>query len=443
MRKIRSTLLALLMLGATALFTPKSNAQTYYPPLNSKINPFKQPNQSRELVWDTLSTREQRENLLKKYLAEDKTDTITYRNPEFISGNFATQLNMNFYGTSGFNFSPEDTITFSKYNKINIGKFNVPLYTVGIYSQDGFTHGMNWVFLGDNSNKGDIGNESILDFYDGMFVESQNDSTNVQPGTWNIPSDCTIDIHQIHWYINQNNQNRNINKSFLKFFLKDGNVDSVWYDPNLILTRNSNTQPTASSFITPSDGDTAKYNSGKFLIKYDKSTDPDRNDTLKYLLKIKKIDEPGLDTLINTENDSIEVDKGIFEPSSKYSLEGKVTDGKDTTDFTAPVEFFTPTQTDVVRTNGRDIPNKSSLSQNYPNPFNSNTKIRYNLKKTEDVSLKVYDVLGREIKTLVNSHMPSGQYEVDFDASKLPSGIYFYKFKAGNFVETKKMVVNK
>jgi len=84
-----------------------------------------------------------------------------------------------------------------------------------------------------------------------------------------------------------------------------------------------------------------------------------------------------------------------------------------------------------------------ALSQNYPNPFNPATKIRYNLSKKSDVSLKIYDVLGREIETLVDGNYSAGEYEADFNASKLASGVYFYRLQAGNFVETKKMVVNK
>ena len=83
------------------------------------------------------------------------------------------------------------------------------------------------------------------------------------------------------------------------------------------------------------------------------------------------------------------------------------------------------------------------LEQNYPNPFNPTTNITYVLPKTENVSLKVYDVLGREVATLVNEVKPAGAYTVPFNASNLASGVYFYKLQAGSFVQTKKMMLIK
>ncbi len=84
-----------------------------------------------------------------------------------------------------------------------------------------------------------------------------------------------------------------------------------------------------------------------------------------------------------------------------------------------------------------------SLEQNYPNPFNPVTTIKYQIPELSFVILKVYDVLGREVVTLVNEEKQTGSYEVEFDATSLSSGIYFYRLQAGSFVETKKMVLIK
>lgn len=84
-----------------------------------------------------------------------------------------------------------------------------------------------------------------------------------------------------------------------------------------------------------------------------------------------------------------------------------------------------------------------SLSNNYPNPFNPTTKIKYQIPELSIVTIKVYDVLGNDIASLVNEEKFTGNYEVEFNASNLTSGIYFYQLKAGDFVETKKMVLMK
>lgn len=90
-----------------------------------------------------------------------------------------------------------------------------------------------------------------------------------------------------------------------------------------------------------------------------------------------------------------------------------------------------------------DNPGQFSLSQNYPNPFNPVTNIKFSLPVSGQTSLKVYDMLGREVKTLINKDMPAGNYEVYFNASGLPSGIYFYTLTNGNFTSSNKMTLLK
>jgi len=84
-----------------------------------------------------------------------------------------------------------------------------------------------------------------------------------------------------------------------------------------------------------------------------------------------------------------------------------------------------------------------SLSQNYPNPFNPSTKIKFSIKVPGNVTLKIYDVLGREIATLINNEYQAGSYSIDFNASGLSSGIYFYRLESGSFVQTNKMMLLK
>ena len=86
------------------------------------------------------------------------------------------------------------------------------------------------------------------------------------------------------------------------------------------------------------------------------------------------------------------------------------------------------------------IPTVYSLSQNYPNPFNPATTIEYQIPKQSLVKLTIFDLLGREITTLVNEQKGAGTYSVKFEASSLSGGVYFYKLEAGNFIQTRKLL---
>jgi hypothetical protein len=93
--------------------------------------------------------------------------------------------------------------------------------------------------------------------------------------------------------------------------------------------------------------------------------------------------------------------------------------------------------------NANTKPDKYSLSQNYPNPFNPETRINYSIPKAGFVTLKIYDMLGRETATLVNEYKGAGNYITEFNASGLSSGVYYYKITSGDFSDIKKMVVVK
>ncbi|MCS7054352.1 MAG: T9SS type A sorting domain-containing protein, partial [Ignavibacterium sp.] len=93
------------------------------------------------------------------------------------------------------------------------------------------------------------------------------------------------------------------------------------------------------------------------------------------------------------------------------------------------------------------IPKEFLLGQNYPNPFNPSTRISWQSPISGHHSLKVYDILGNEVATLVDEYKEAGKYEIEFNVVKtlngisLPSGVYFYQLKVGNYIETKKMIL--
>ena len=92
---------------------------------------------------------------------------------------------------------------------------------------------------------------------------------------------------------------------------------------------------------------------------------------------------------------------------------------------------------------GLTAPDKFELSQNYPNPFNPSTTINYNLPEASNVKLIIYNILGQEVKTLVNAFKEAGVHTIDFNASELNSGLYIYKIEAGSFTQTRKMTLIK
>ena len=92
---------------------------------------------------------------------------------------------------------------------------------------------------------------------------------------------------------------------------------------------------------------------------------------------------------------------------------------------------------------GSGLPSSYSLSQNFPNPFNPTTVIVYQIATAGHVTLRIYDLLGKEVKTLIDEHQDGGTHFVTFDAIDLPTGVYFYRLESGTFVEAKKLVLLK
>jgi len=89
------------------------------------------------------------------------------------------------------------------------------------------------------------------------------------------------------------------------------------------------------------------------------------------------------------------------------------------------------------------LPEKIILSQNYPNPFNASTTIQYTLPMQSDVTIHIYNLLGRKVETLIDKKEQAGYHQVIWQADDLSSGVYFYKIQAGDYIETKKMVLIK
>jgi hypothetical protein len=109
----------------------------------------------------------------------------------------------------------------------------------------------------------------------------------------------------------------------------------------------------------------------------------------------------------------------------------------------APFNFYSIYCTEVGINDEPPLPTATALYQNYPNPFNISTTISYSLTEPAAVKLVIYDILGREIRTLMDDYAEPGQHAVTFDATGLPSGFYFYRLQAGKFSDTKRMILLK
>lgn len=148
------------------------------------------------------------------------------------------------------------------------------------------------------------------------------------------------------------------------------------------------------------------------------------------------------DGLVNTVEDSIMIQ--LLRGGGHYMNvhTGAFTGGEIRGDI-IPIDGTDSGPNKVVEIIGGKIPHAYTLDQNYPNPFNPATTIRFSVPVQGLTTLKVYDILGKEMATLINGDQKSGHYEVTFDASRLSSGLYFYQLKSGSFVQTKKMMLVK
>lgn len=130
-------------------------------------------------------------------------------------------------------------------------------------------------------------------------------------------------------------------------------------------------------------------------------------------------------------------DDGLYDDIrdlSAYGNHGDMIGFADLVDFDVTVS---------VASGYNEIPDEFVLMQNYPNPFNPETVISYSVPEPRAITLNIYDLHGKEIETLVNEFQLSGIHTIKFDAGNLPTGIYFYRLNAGNFVQTKKLIIQK
>lgn len=209
----------------------------------------------------------------------------------------------------------------------------------------------------------------------------------------------------------------------------------------------NNHAPSAFNLLFPVDGAyiLLEITNPPITFEWQNSTDADSGDTLFYSFRLYG---SGVDTLVEMLDEPIvamEIMPQLL-PSRTYWWSAAVSDGMAEV---ASLDTFTFTTSDSILPVKEEtfpqsqIPNQVILSQNYPNPFNPSTVICFQLPVSSFVTLKVYNVLGEEVATLVNEMEGAGYRTVEFDASKLPTGVYLYRLVAGEFTETKRLMLMK
>ncbi len=123
-----------------------------------------------------------------------------------------------------------------------------------------------------------------------------------------------------------------------------------------------------------------------------------------------------------------------------YFWRGNLTNANGTSDWSHVWSFTVPT---ITGTEEEGIPDRFALHPNYPNPFNPETTIRFDLPRSQEVSLEIFDTLGRRVATLVDGQLPAGKHRARWKADHLASGLYLYRLRAGPFVRSRAMILAK
>ncbi|MBI5662367.1 MULTISPECIES: T9SS type A sorting domain-containing protein [Ignavibacterium] len=150
-------------------------------------------------------------------------------------------------------------------------------------------------------------------------------------------------------------------------------------------------------------------------------------------------------TYYNMSEDHIKIMAWNSQTNSWQNINGTIDKQNNSVKFSTNTasNFFALSSQSLTDVKDKVVPNQFILEQNYPNPFNPATTIKYSIPASQFVALKVFDILGKEVAVLINKEQEAGNYKVQFDGSKLASGIYLFKLQTNNFVETKKMVLAK
>ncbi len=399
--------------------------------------------------WNKLQTRAERVSWLDKMMALNNLDSqvpVLDTDSGWICTDIATQLALDNTGIANKEEFYKTAKPSSKIGSFMDGNYitNIPMYFFGTVSNDGL-HAIDGVLVGDSST----GNMDWKDFNAWYKVSdyASRDRLNIQPGDPEMedgPVSVGLEAYVKYPYVP--NPVFDDISYILGWTLKDG----------VAALDSSNTL----SYVVNENPNNIKVSVDKSLsdLTVDMTNAP-KGQALTPLY----LEANGYDAIPNysNENTTLSPNLSYFDSDTTYSA--------DSSSFSFDRQYFswdyeggitkvdsmtTPqkiTATNITGVTDVKKPGKLEfkLEQNYPNPFNPSTTIKYSVPKTGMVTIKVYDMLGREVATLINKNETAGNYSVQFDSQQttehkpLPSGVYVYRMQAGSYVETKKLILLK
>jgi hypothetical protein len=201
---------------------------------------------------------------------------------------------------------------------------------------------------------------------------------------------------------------------------------------------NSDTTDNPSTFrFLSSASDSLRHPYQNITATWSRASDPLSN-ALTYVVHFFG---PGVDTSSSSTDTAATFSAGNIQAQSTYVLTGSVTNGFNTTASSSNIPFLTASILTDVEEQTSGVPASYALHQNYPNPFNPSTTISFDLPSKSFVTVKIFDLMGREVATIAHGELQAGRHQRQWNAEALSSGIYFCRLQAGSFTETRKLIL--